>query len=813
MFTDSSTLVLPILPLRNIVVFPGMVVPLLVGREKSITALEEVMDDGEKQILLVTQKNANTDNPAPKDVYEVGTVGTILQLLKLPDGTVKVLIEATERMRIVGFTDEDDYFEAEAQILTAEEADEEADFEVLERAVTTQFEQYVKLNQKIPDEIISAVKSIDAPGQLVDAIAAHVMLKIPEKQALLELLNTTERLERLYSLLEGEMGVFKVEKKIKTRVKKQMEKNQREYYLNEQLKAIQKELNKGEDEEVDEITEYDEKINKSKMSKEAKDKAFSELKKLKNMSQMSAEAGVIRGYLDWLLDVPWKKKSRTKKDLLEAEAILEEGHYGLEKVKERIVEFIAVQIRKKKVKGPILCLVGPPGVGKTSLGKSVAEAVGRNFARISLGGMRDEAEIRGHRRTYVGAMPGKIMQTMKKVGSSNPLILLDEIDKLGSDWRGDPSSALLEVLDPEQNGTFNDHYMEVDYDLSDVLFVTTANTLKMPRPLLDRMEIIHIPGYTEEEKFEIAKRYLIPKQLEENGLEEGEWSITNDAIYELIRRYTREAGVRGLERGLGKLARKALKEIIKDKKKEKVRITLKNIAKYLGPQKYKYGEMEEKSCVGVTTGLAWTQTGGELLLIEAVKVPGKGKVTYTGKLGDVMKESIQAAEYFVKSRCIDFGIKPTVFKTKDIHIHLPEGAIPKDGPSAGIAMIVTIVSVLTGIAVRNDVAMTGEMSLRGRALPIGGLKEKLLAALRGGIKTVIIPEENEKDLEEIPDNVKKALDIRVVSRVEEALNIALVEPVKAIEWVETEGDVDVAGKANDDAAEDDDDEALSSVRH
>ncbi len=798
MLKKSSYIVLPVLPLRNIVVFPHMVVPLLVGRDKSVEALEEVMQDDSRNILLVTQKDANTDNPGPSDIHEVGTLGTVLQLLKLPDGTVKVLVEAVQRVRINKFMDNDAYFEAEASVLE-ETGEEDSEHQALLRAVVEQFEQYAKLNQKIPGEIVDSIAELEESSKLVDAIATHVTLKISEKQELLETLDITERLEKLYAHLESEIDVYKVERKIRNRVKKQMEKTQRDYYLNEQLKAIQRELNDNEDEDEDDIKVLERRIEEVKLSAEAEKKAKSELKKLKNMSQMSAEAAVIRGYIEWLLDVPWSKRSRTKSDLKKAEKVLDKGHHGLEKVKERMVEYLAVQSRQKKIKGPILCFVGPPGVGKTSLGKSIAEAVGRKFVRLSLGGVRDEAEIRGHRRTYVGAMPGKIIQAMKKAGTTNPLIMLDEIDKLGNDWRGDPSSALLEVLDPEQNNAFNDHYMEVDYDLSDVLFVMTSNSLNIPRPLLDRMEVIRIPGYTEDEKLQIAKKHLLPKQTKDHGLKKKEWSISDETLRNVVQRYTKEAGVRNLERELAKLARKSVKKIMMDDT-EKVTVTKKNLKDFLGVPKYKFGESEKESLVGVTTGLAWTEVGGELLLIEAVVVPGKGQITSSGKLGDVMKESITAAENLVKSRCTDFGIKPTIFKKKNIHVHLPEGAVPKDGPSAGIGMVTTIVSVLTDIKVKKDVAMTGEVSLRGRAMEIGGLKEKLLAALRGGIKTVLIPKDNEKDLEDIPDNVKKGLKIIPVTTIDEVLDLALEEPVKPIEWVEPDDD-DVALSAVD---EDDD---------
>jgi ATP-dependent Lon protease len=771
--------IFPVLPLRDIVVFPHMIVPLFVGREKSVRALEDVMAD-DKQILLVTQKNAAQDDPTPGDIYMMGTVATVLQLLKLPDGTVKVLVEGNQRARIDSFVDHADFFQANA-VLIEDDVESQQELEALSRAVVGEFEQYIKLNKKVPPEVLISVNQIDDPGKLADTVAQHLTLKIADKQALLEVDKIGERLERVYSFMEGEIGVMQVEKRIRNRVKRQMEKTQREYYLNEQLKAIQKELGEGEDGK-DELAEIEEKIKKTKLSKEAREKAQAEMKKLRSMSPMSAEATVVRNYLDWILCIPWKKRTKIKRDLKEALRVLDEDHYGLDKVKERLIEYLAVQHRMRKVKGPILCLVGPPGVGKTSLGKSMARATGRKFVRMSLGGVRDEAEVRGHRRTYIGSMPGKVIQGMKKAKSSNPLFLLDEIDKLGADWRGDPSSALLEVLDPEQNSTFNDHYLEVDYDLSDVMFVTTANTLRMPQPLMDRMEIIRIPGYTEDEKVEIAKRHLIAKQVKETGLKDEEWSISDDALRDLIRYYTREAGVRNLEREIANLARKAIKEILMEKDVVKVRLTRKNIEKYAGVRKFRFGELEEENLVGVVTGLAWTEVGGELLTIESVMLPGKGKIIRTGKLGDVMLESVQAAESYVKSRAPSFGIKPTEFEKIDIHVHVPEGATPKDGPSAGTAMVTTIVSVLTGIPIRKDVAMTGEITLRGRVLPIGGLKEKLLAALRGGLKTVLIPQDNVKDLAEIPDNVKRNIDIIPVATVDEVIENALEEPVKPIEW-------------------------------
>lgn len=780
----------PVLPLRDIVVFPHMIVPLFVGREKSVRALEDVMRD-DKQILLVTQKSATQDNPSPNDLYSVGTLGTVLQLLKLPDGTVKVLVEGSKRTNLLKYTDNEDFFQAYAEPISELNV-EGQEVDALSRAVVSQFEQYIKLNRKIPPEVLVSVNQIENPSKLADTIASHLSIKIPEKQELLELSSIVERLEKVYGFMEGEIDVLQVEKRIRNRVKRQMEKTQREYYLNEQMKAIQKELGEGEDGK-DEITELEEKLDKTKLSKEAREKAKAELKKLKNMSPMSAEATVVRNYLDWLLAIPWKKRSVIKKDILKAEQILEKQHYGLEKVKERIIEYLAVQQKTKALKGPILCFVGPPGVGKTSLGKSIAEATGRNFVRVSLGGVRDESEIRGHRRTYIGSMPGKIIQGMKKAKKSNPLFLLDEVDKLGSDWRGDPASALLEVLDPEQNHTFNDHYLEVDYDLSEAMFVCTANTLRMPQPLLDRMEIIRISGYTEDEKVEIAKRHLIRKQMKAHGLEEDEFSVSDAAIQDIIRYYTREAGVRNLEREIANICRKSVKEILVDKKNT-VKITGKNIEKFSGVKRYRYGEAEHENLIGVTTGLAWTEVGGELLSIEAVVLYGKGRMTITGKLGDVMQESIKAAASYVQSQAVSFGIKPTIFDTRDIHIHVPEGATPKDGPSAGVAMVTSIVSVLTGIPVRKDVAMTGEISLRGRVLPIGGLKEKLLAALRGGIKTVLIPKDNEKDLAEIPDNVKKGLKILPVSEVTEVLKTALSKPLVAIEWDEKAYEKEMASK-------------------
>ena len=772
--------IFPVLPLRDIVVFPHMIVPLFVGRDKSVRALEDVMKD-DKKILLVAQKNAAQDDPKTEDIFDVGSVATVLQLLKLPDGTVKVLVEGGQRARINRYLDNEDFFQAEAEIIE-EVIDDPSELEALSRSVVTQFEQYIKLNKKIPPEALVSINQITEPDKLADTVASHLALKIPEKQELLEIVSTAERLERVYSFMESEIGVLQVEKKIRNRVKRQMEKTQREYYLNEQLKAIQKELGETEDGR-DEIAEFEERIKETKLSKEALEKSETELKKLRNMSPMSAEATVVRNYLDWMLSIPWKKRTKVKKDLNKAMEVLDADHHGLEKVKERILEYLAVQQRTKKVRGSILCLVGPPGVGKTSLGKSIAKASGRNFVRMSLGGVRDEAEVRGHRRTYIGSMPGKIIQGMKKAKSSNPLFLLDEIDKMGQDWRGDPASALLEVLDPEQNSSFNDHYLEIDYDLSDVLFVTTANTLRIPPPLLDRMETIRLSGYTEDEKVEIAKRHLIPKQIKDHGLKENEWSISDSAIRDIIRYYTREAGVRNLEREIANLARKAIKDILMSDK-EGVHVTRRNLGKYAGVRRFRYGEAELEDMVGITTGLAWTEVGGELLSIEAVMVPGKGRMTITGKLGDVMQESIQAAKSYVQSRAVEFGIVPTLFRRKDIHVHVPEGATPKDGPSAGVAMATSIISVLTGVAVVKDVAMTGEVTLRGRVLPIGGLKEKLLAALRGGIKKVLIPKDNEKDLAEIPDNVKRGLTIIPVGTVDEVLEHALAHPLTPIEWNE-----------------------------
>ena len=773
--------VLAVLPLRNIVVFPGMIVPLFVGRDKSIRALEDVMAD-DKQIMLVAQRDGDLDDPSEEDVYDIGTVGTILQLLKLPDGTVKVLVEGLRRAKLVDFVPNESFFQA--SVIGIEEEDlDSPDLASLSKTVVGQFDNYVKMNRKIPQEVQNVIREIDDPQKLADTVAGHLNIQISEKQALLENVSVAERLENVLGHMENEVGLLQVEKKIRGRVKRQMEKTQREYYLNEQLKAIQKELGEGED-GMDDLAELEAQIEKTKFSKEARDKAQAELKKLKNMSPMSAEATVVRNYLDWLLAVPWKKKSRVKKDLDNAEQVLESDHYGLEKVKERILEYLAVQNRTNKLKGPILCLVGPPGVGKTSLGKSLAKATGREFVRMSLGGVRDESEIRGHRRTYIGSMPGKIIQSMKKVKTSNPLILLDEIDKLGMDYRGDPASALLEVLDPEQNSTFNDHYLEVDYDLSNVMFVTTANTLNIPGPLLDRMEVIRIPGYTEDEKVEIAKRHLLPKSIANHGLKKGEFVLTDDALRQIIRTYTREAGVRNLERDLANVCRKTVTKIVRENISD-VSVIPDNLEDFLGVSRYRFGLAEKEDQVGVVTGLAWTEVGGELLTIEGVMLPGKGKMTTTGKLGDVMKESIGAASSFVRSKSVDLGIEPPLFDKKDIHVHVPEGATPKDGPSAGIAMATAIVSLMTGIEVRKEVAMTGEVTLRGQVLPIGGLKEKLLAARRGGIERVIIPHENAKDLSEVPDNIKDGLDIIPVQSMTEVLEIALTRMPEAIEWDQT----------------------------
>ena len=770
----------PVLPLRDIVVFPHMIVPLFVGREKSVKALEEVMKD-DKRILLSSQIDPSIDEPQTDGIYKVGVLANVLQLLKLPDGTVKVLVEGGVRVKIINFVDNKFFFEANASEIREVDGDETTT-KALVRSVGKEFERYARAKKNIPDEALSSIAEATEANKLADLVAGHLGLEIEQKQDLLETLSITERLEKVYGLMQGEMGVLQVEKKIKSRVKTQMERTQREYYLNEQMKAIQKELGDGEDGE-NEITELENKIANIKLSKEAKEKVDGEIKKLKNMSPMSAEATVVRNYLDWILGIPWNVKSRVKKDLAKAETVLNDDHYGLEKVKERIIEYLAVQQRSKKLKGPIMCLVGPPGVGKTSLGKSVARATGREFIRISLGGVRDESEIRGHRRTYIGSMPGKIIQALKKAKTSNPLILLDEIDKMGQDFRGDPASAMLEVLDPEQNNTFSDHYLEVEYDLSDVMFLTTANTYNMPAPLLDRMEIISLSGYTEHEKLEIAIQHLVYKQLKNHGLKKNEIEITECAITEIIRTYTREAGVRNLEREIAKIARKVVTQIVK-KELNSVTVSDHNIANYLGVKKYRFGLAEEEDQIGAVTGLAWTSVGGELLTIEALKLPGKGRMKTTGKLGDVMKESIDAASSYVRSISPSLGVKPTSFDKLDIHVHVPEGATPKDGPSAGLAMVTSIVSVLTRIPIRKDLAMTGEVTLRGNALGIGGLKEKLLAALRGGIKTVLIPAENEKDLMEIPDNLKEGLEIIPVSHVQEALKHALVSKPIPIEWDE-----------------------------
>ena len=787
----STIKTLPLLPLRDIVVFPHMIVPLFVGREKSVKALEEVMR-ADKQILLATQRTAGDDEPTNAAIHSTGVIASVLQLLKLPDGTVKVLVEGGVRVEITGYTDTEEFYEANCEPIV-EETGDPSELEALMRTVAAKFDDYVKLNKKVPPEALASLAQISDPAKLSDSIAAHLAVKIEEKQALLEQPDAARRLERILGLMEGEIGVLQVEKKIRSRVKRQMEKTQREYYLNEQMKAIQRELGEGDDSR-EELAELEDRLAEAKLSKEARTKADAEFKKLRQMSPMSAEATVVRNYLDWILALPWGKRKRLKNDLTRAEDVLEADHYGLEKVKERILEHLAVQARTKKMRGPILCLVGPPGVGKTSLGRSIAKATGRDFVRMSLGGVRDEAEIRGHRRTYIGSMPGRIIQSMKKIKSSNPLFLLDEIDKLGADYRGDPSAALLEVLDPEQNATFNDHYLEVDYDLSDIMFVTTANTLNLPQPLLDRMEVIRIAGYTEDEKLEIAKRHLIPKQMVNHALTPSDWSVTDDAVRDLIRYYAQEAGVRSLEREIANLARKSVRRL-QSGKAERVDITVENLGEFAGVRKYRFGESEREDRVGLVTGLAWTEAGGDLLQIEAVKMPGRGKMTVTGNLRDVMKESISAANSFVQSRAPSMGIRPTVFRTTDIHVHVPEGATPKDGPSAGVGMMTAIVSVLTGIPVRKDLAMTGEITLRGHVLPIGGLKEKLLAALRGGVKTVLIPKENEKDLVEIPDNVKKGLDIIPVETADEVLARALTQPVEAVEWTDADAAA-LAGMAN-----------------
>ena len=774
--SDGAMITLPVLPLRDIVVFPHMIVPLFVGREKSIRALEAVMAE-DKQIILVTQKEADTEDPDADGLYTIGTVGSILQLLKLPDGAVKVLVEGGERVVIdpQSLNSNDGFLAVDAEILE-QDGYLGADTEGLARAAVQQFDQYIKFNKKVASEVLSAIEQVTEADKIADMIASHLAIKIEEKQELLEHLDIHQRLERIFQLMEEEIGALQVEKRVRNRVKRQMEKTQREYYLNEQMKAIQKELGDGEDGRG-ELEELEAQLEEAKMPQAAREKADAELRKLKNMGPMSAEATVVRNYLDWILAVPWQKSSRLKKDIIKAREILDADHYGLEKVKDRIIEFLAVQQRTKSVKGPILCLVGPPGVGKTSLGKSIARATGRKYVRMALGGVRDEAEIRGHRRTYIGSMPGKIVQSLKKAETNNPLFLLDEVDKLGADWRGDPSSALLEVLDPAQNSTFQDHYMELDLDLSNVLFITTANTLNMPQPLLDRMEIIRLSGYTEDEKLEIAKRHLMGRQIKDHGLKDGELMVTDDAIRGIIRNYTREAGVRSLERELAKIARKTVTKIVSGDAKS-ITVDGDGLEEFLGVIRFRFGEIEDADQVGVTTGLAWTEVGGELLQVEAVRVPGKGKVSATGKLGDVMKESIQAAEFFIKSRAGSYGIDLEEFAKTDLHVHVPEGATPKDGPSAGVAMVTSIVSAVTGIEVRRDIAMTGEITLRGRVLPIGGLKEKLLAALRGGLKTVLIPKENEKDLAEIPDNVKEGLEIISVGMVDEVLSEALVrEPL------------------------------------
>jgi len=763
---------MPVLPLRDVVVYPHMVIPLFVGREKSIQALERAMAN-DKKIFLVAQKDAGQDDPTPDDIYRIGTISTILQLLKLPDGTVKVLVEGGERARVEAFSDDEGYFGAELTVLdSVDEEENEREIEALTRAVLAQFEQYVKLNKKVPPEILASLTSIDDPGRLADTIAAHLSVKIDQKQTILEIESRRERLEHMIARLEEEIDLLQVEKRIRGRVKRQMEKSQREYYLNEQMKAIQKELGDMED-APNEIEDLARKIEKAGMPKETREKATSELNKLKMMSPMSAEATVVRNYVDWLVSVPWKKRTKIRSNLAEAEAVLEADHYGLEKVKERIVEYLAVQQRVKKLKGPILCLVGPPGVGKTSLGQSIARATGRKFSRMSLGGVRDEAEIRGHRRTYIGALPGKIIQNLSKVGVRNPLFLLDEVDKMSVDFRGDPSSALLEVLDPEQNHTFNDHYLEVDYDLSDVMFVATANTMNIPSPLLDRMEVIRLSGYTEDEKINIALRYLVPKQMKNHGLEASEISISEASIQEMVRFYTREAGVRNVEREIAKICRKVVKQKVSKKSDTKVRVTPRSLQKYLGVKRFRFGRKEEQDRIGQVTGLAWTEVGGDLLTIEAAVVPGKGKPTYTGQLGEIMQESIQAAMTVVRSRVDALGIDPKFYQKTDVHIHVPEGATPKDGPSAGVGMCTALVSALTRIPVHSNVAMTGEITLRGEVLPIGGLKEKLLAALRGGIDIVLIPDENRRELIEIPANILQNLDVRPVKWIDEVFEVAL----------------------------------------
>jgi ATP-dependent Lon protease len=761
---------MPVLPLRDVVVYPHMVIPLFVGREKSILALDHAMR-GSKQILLVAQKQADVDDPGAQDLYRLGTVATILQLLKLPDGTVKVLVEGVERAKIEKLTT-GQYFGAEITSLRDQEQYDEREMDVLARSVVSQFEQYVKLNRKVPPEILTSLAGIEQPGRLADTVAAHMSLKLDAKQKVLEIQDVRKRLEHILALIEGEMDVLQIEKRIRGRVKQQMEKSQREYYLNEQMKAIQKELGEIED-APNELAELEQRIQKAGMPKEARDKAMSELNKLKLMSPMSAEATVVRNYVDWLVKCPWKKKTKVHNDINHAEKVLDEDHYGLEKVKERIVEYLAVQQRVKTLKGPILCLVGPPGVGKTSLGQSIARSTNRKFVRMSLGGVRDEAEIRGHRRTYIGSMPGKIIQNMVKTGFHNPLFLLDEVDKMAMDFRGDPSSALLEVLDPEQNATFNDHYLEVDFDLSEVMFVCTANSLNIPAPLLDRMEVIRLPGYTEDEKSAIARRYLLPKQMKQNGVQENELKVTDPTILDIVRYYTREAGVRNLEREVSKICRKAVKQLLTEKETKVVSVTPKNLSKYLGVRRFRYGLAEEQDAIGQVTGLAWTEVGGELLTIESAVVAGKGKLTHTGQLGEVMQESIQAAMTVVRSRATVLGLDPDFYQKADVHIHVPEGATPKDGPSAGIGMCTALVSALTKVPVRSDVAMTGEITLRGQVLPIGGLKEKLLAAHRGGIRTVLIPDDNTKDLADIPQNIKDSLEIKPVKWIDEVLQVAL----------------------------------------
>ena len=796
----------PVLPLRDIVVFPHMIVPLFVGREKSVRALEEVMAD-DKQILLSSQVDPSVDDPTTDGIYRAGVLANVLQLLKLPDGTVKVLVEGQARVRITDFLDNEEFFEARAEYLTEMPGDM-ATTEALLRTVADEFARYAKVRKNIPEEALAAVGDSTDPAKLADLVAGHLGIEVDRKQELLETLSVSERLEKVYGLMQGEMSVLQVEKKIKTRVKSQMEKTQREYYLNEQMKAIQRELGDSPEGERDEVAELEDKLREAPLSEEARTKADQELKKLRQMSPMSAESTVVRNYLDWMVSLPWGKRTDISTDLDKAEGQLDEDHYGLDKVKERIIEYLAVQKRTKKLKGPILCLVGPPGVGKTSLGKSIAEATGREFVRVSLGGVRDESEIRGHRRTYIGSMPGRIIQSMKKAKTGNPLFLLDEIDKMGMDHRGDPASALLEVLDPAQNSTFNDHYLEVDYDLSDVMFVTTANSLNMPQPLLDRMEVIRIAGYTEDEKLEIAKRHLFPKIRKDHGLADSEWQVDDSAIRDLIRYYTREAGVRSLERELAKLARKAVRQIAQSDKTV-ITITSENLNEYSGVRKHRYGLADDEDQIGAVTGLAWTEAGGDLLTIEAVKMPGRGSMKVTGNLRDVMKESIQAASSLVRSRAVMVGIKPSQFNTTDIHVHVPDGATPKDGPSAGIAMTTAIVSLLTGNPVRRDVAMTGEVSLRGRVLPIGGLKEKLLAALRGGIKTVLIPQENEKDLDEIPDVVKEGLEIIPVTDINEVFSHALVQPLSEIEWSDADEaalQASLSGKSGDSDGE-------ATVRH